>query len=125
MTSAKSPLSVALGKDIAGRPVICDLAKMPHLLIAGQTGSGKSVCINSIINSLLFRASPEEVRMIMIDPKVVELQGYNQIPHLLIPVVSDPLKASGALAWAVQEMLEPLPQDADEGRAGNYRYNAR
>ena len=79
MTNAKSPLSVALGKDIAGRPIICDLAKMPHLLIAGQTGSGKSVCINSIINSLLYRSSPEEVRMIMIDPKVVELQGYNHV----------------------------------------------
>ena len=100
MQSAKSPLAVALGRDIAGRAVICDLAKMPHLLIAGQTGSGKSVCINAIINSILFRSSPEEVRMIMIDPKVVELQCYNVVPHLLIPVVSDPHKAAGALQWA-------------------------
>jgi len=106
MRSAKSPLAVALGRDIAGRPVICDIAKMPHLLIAGQTGSGKSVCINAIINSLLFRSSPEEVRMIMIDPKVVELQCYNVVPHLLIPVVSDPHKAAGALQWAVAEMLD-------------------
>ncbi len=106
MKSAKSPLTVALGRDIAGRPVLCDLAKMPHLLIAGQTGSGKSVCINAIINSLLYRTSPEDVRMIMIDPKVVELQCYNVIPHLLIPVVSDPHKAAGALSWAVAEMLD-------------------
>lgn len=106
MAAAKSPLAVALGRDITGQPIICDLAKMPHLLIAGQTGSGKSVCINSIINSLLFRSSPEEVRMIMIDPKVVELQCYNVVPHLLIPVVSDPHKAAGALAWAVAEMLD-------------------
>ena len=102
MKSAKSPLTVALGRDIAGKPVLCDIAKMPHLLIAGQTGSGKSVCINAIINSLLYRTS----RMIMIDPKVVELQCYNVIPHLLIPVVSDPHKAAGALSWAVAEMLD-------------------
>ncbi len=106
MRAAKSPLAVALGRDIAGKPIICDLAKMPHLLIAGQTGSGKSVCINSIINSLLYRSTPDEVRMIMIDPKVVELQCYNVVPHLLIPVVSDPHKAAGALAWAVAEMLD-------------------
>ncbi len=104
MQAATSPLAVGLGHDITGKPVICDLSKMPHLLIAGQTGSGKSVCVNTIINSLLFRASPEEVRMIMIDPKVVELQCYNVVPHLLIPVVSDPHKAAGALAWAVAEM---------------------
>lgn len=106
MKAEKSPLAVALGRDITGKPVICDLAKMPHLLIAGQTGSGKSVCINTIINSILFRSPPEEVRMIMIDPKVVELQCYNVVPHLLIPVVSDPHKAAGALAWAVAEMLD-------------------
>ena len=106
MCAAKSPLAVALGKDIAGQPVICDIAKMPHLLIAGQTGSGKSVCVNAIINSILYRATPEEVRMIMIDPKVVELQCYNCVPHLLIPVVSDPHKAAGALAWAVAEMMD-------------------
>lgn len=102
--SATSPLVVGLGHDITGKPVICDLSKMPHLLIAGTTGSGKSVCVNTIINSLLFRATPEDVRMIMIDPKVVELQCYNVIPHLLIPVVSDAQKAAGALAWAVAEM---------------------
>ncbi len=125
MTNAKSPLSVALGKDIAGRPVICDLAKMPHLLIAGQTGSGKSVCINAIINSLLYRSTPEEVRMIMIDPKVVELQGYNKVPHLLIPVVSDPHKASGALAWAVQEMLDRYHKMQSKGVREITGYNAR
>ena len=95
MQSAKSILTVALGKDIAGTPIVCDLAKMPHMLIAGQTGSGKSVCINAIINSLLYRASPDEVRLILVDPKVVELQCYNGIPHLLIPVVNDPRKAAG------------------------------
>ena len=106
MRKAKKPLVVALGKDIAGTPILCDLAKMPHLLIAGATGSGKSVCINTIINSLLYRCSPKDVRLILVDPKVVELQCYNGIPHLLIPVVSDPHKASGALAWAVGEMME-------------------
>ncbi len=125
MMNAKSPLSVALGKDIAGRPVICDLAKMPHLLIAGQTGSGKSVCINAIINSLLFRASPDEVRMIMIDPKVVELQGYNKVPHLLIPVVSDPHKAAGALAWAVNEMLDRYHKMQSKGVREITAYNAK
>ena len=106
MRKATKPLVVALGKDIAGTPIVCDLAKMPHLLIAGATGSGKSVCINTIINSLLYRCSPKDVRLILVDPKVVELQCYNGIPHLLIPVVSDPHKASGALAWAVGEMME-------------------
>ena len=125
MTNAKSPLSVALGKDIAGRPVICDLAKMPHLLIAGQTGSGKSVCINAIINSLLYRATPDEVRMIMIDPKVVELQGYNKVPHLLIPVVSDPHKAAGALSWAVQEMLDRYHKMQSKGVREITAYNAK
>ncbi|MDO4483214.1 MAG: DNA translocase FtsK, partial [Clostridia bacterium] len=100
------PLLVALGKDIAGNCVSCDLSKMPHLLIAGSTGSGKSVCINTIINSILFRSSPKDVRMIMVDPKVVELQCYNGIPHLLLPVISDPHKAAGALEWAVAEMME-------------------
>ena len=106
MRANPSPLVVALGKDIAGAPILCDLSKMPHLLIAGATGSGKSVCINSIVCSLLYRTSPEQVRLIMIDPKQVELSVYNNIPHLLVPVVSDPRKASGALAWVVQEMLE-------------------
>ncbi len=106
MQSNPSPLLAALGKGISGEPVLCDLSKMPHLLIAGATGSGKSVCINSIICSLLYRTSPEQVRMIMIDPKQVELNVYNPIPHLLVPVISDPKKAAGALAWGVQEMLE-------------------
>ena len=114
MQNAKSILTVAIGKDIAGAPIVCDLAKMPHLLIAGQTGSGKSVCINAIINSLLFRASPDEVKMIMIDPKVVELQCYNGIPHLLIPVVNDPRKAAAALAWAVAEMQERYDKFAEK-----------
>ena len=102
---AASRVSVALGKDIAGKIVVSDLAKMPHVLIAGSTGSGKSVCINSIIISILYKAKPEEVKLLMIDPKVVELGGYNGIPHLLVPVVTDPKKAAGALCWAVGEML--------------------
>ena len=106
MQNNPSPLVVALGKDIAGSPVLCDLSKMPHLLIAGATGSGKSVCINSIVCSLLYRTSPDQVRLIMVDPKQVELSVYNGIPHLLVPVVSDPRKAAGALSWVVQEMLE-------------------
>lgn len=106
MRRVQSPLAVALGKDIAGEPIICDIAAMPHILIAGATGSGKSVCINAIINSILYRAAPEDVRMILIDPKVVELQCYNCVPHLLLPVISDPHKAAGALAWVVSEMME-------------------
>ena len=104
MMREKSPTAVALGKGISGAPVIADMAKMPHVLIAGATGSGKSVCINTIINSIIFRAKPEEVRLILIDPKVVELSVYNGIPHLLVPVVTDPKKASAALSWAVVEM---------------------
>lgn len=103
--NAKSKLTVALGKDIGGQIVLADLAKMPHLLIAGTTGSGKSVCTNSMIQSVLFRARPEEVRLLLIDPKQVEFGVYNGIPHLLVPVVTDPRKASGALGWAVNEML--------------------
>lgn len=99
-----SKLSFALGKDITGRTIIADLAKMPHLLIAGSTGSGKSVCVNTIINSILFNATPDEVKLLMIDPKVVELSHYNGIPHLILPVVVDPKKASIALNWAVNEM---------------------
>lgn len=104
--NAKSKLTFAVGKDIGGRVVITDIAKMPHLLIAGATGSGKSVCINTLIMSILYKAKPTEVRLIMIDPKVVELSVYNGIPHLLIPVVTDPKKAAGALNWAVAEMTE-------------------
>ncbi len=100
----QSPLAVALGRDIPGAPIICDLAKMPHLLIAGATGAGKSVCINTILASILYRARPEEVKLLMIDPKVVELSIYNGIPHLLAPVVTDPQKASNTLKWAVVEM---------------------
>lgn len=103
--NAKSKLNVALGKDITGEFVYSDLSKMPHLLIAGTTGSGKSVCLNSMIVSILYNATPEEVKLLMIDPKQVEFTIYNGIPHLLVPVVSDPRKASGALAWAVTEML--------------------
>ncbi|MGI6545737.1 MAG: DNA translocase FtsK [Fastidiosipilaceae bacterium] len=101
---AKSPLTVALGRDIPGLPIVCDLTKMPHLLIAGATGSGKSVCINSILISLLYRASPEDLRLLLVDPKVVELSVYNGIPHLLSPVVTDPKKAANTLNWAVVEM---------------------
>ncbi|MBO3444786.1 DNA translocase FtsK [Clostridium sp. CCUG 7971] len=99
-----SPLAMALGKDISGKPIIGDIGKMPHLLIAGSTGSGKSVCVNTLINSILYKAKPDEVKFLLIDPKVVELASYNGIPHLLIPVVTDPKKAANALNWAVVEM---------------------
>jgi len=102
----KSNLSFAVGKDIAGQTVVTDIAKMPHVLIAGSTGSGKSVCINTLIMSILYKASPEDVKLIMVDPKVVELSVYNGIPHLLLPVVTDPKKAAGALHWGVNEMTE-------------------
>lgn len=104
--NSKSNLTFAVGKDIAGKTVVADIAKMPHLLVAGSTGSGKSVCINTIIMSLIYKASPEDVKLIMVDPKVVELNVYNGIPHLLIPVVTDPRKAAGALNWAVAEMMK-------------------
>ncbi len=104
--NAKSKLTVALGMDITGKIMLADLARMPHLLIAGSTGSGKSVCINSMLVSLLYKANPDEVKLMLIDPKVVELGVYNGIPHLLVPVVTDPRKAAGALNWAVNEMLE-------------------
>ncbi len=102
--NSKSKISFAVGKDIAGNPIVGNLKEMPHLLIAGATGSGKSVCINSIITSILYKASPDEVKLVLIDPKVVELGNYNGIPHLLIPVVTDPSKAAAALSWAVVEM---------------------
>lgn len=103
--NSASKISFAVGKDIAGKTVVADIAKMPHLLVAGATGSGKSVCINTLIMSILYKASPDEVKLIMIDPKVVELSVYNGIPHLMIPVVTDPKKAAGALNWAVTEMM--------------------
>ena len=102
--SIPTPLVAALGRDIAGTPVLCDISRMPHLLIAGATGSGKSVCVNVLLSSVLFRAHPDEVKMILIDPKVVELSMYNGVPHLLLPVVTDPKKAANALVWAVSEM---------------------
>ena len=111
--NSESPLTVALGKDIPGSPILCDLAKMPHLLIAGSTGSGKSVCINSILISILCHATPAQVRMIMVDPKVVELAVYNDIPHLLCPVVTDAKKAANALNWAVREMTDRYAKFAE------------
>ena len=111
----KSKLTVALGKDVAGNIQLADIAKMPHVLIAGSTGSGKSVCINTIISSIIYNAKPSEVKLVMVDPKVVELSVYNGIPHLLIPVVTDPKKAAGALAWAVQEMDDRYNKFAQKG----------
>ncbi len=120
----KSKLSVALGKDVAGNVVVADIAKMPHVLIAGSTGSGKSVCINTIITSFIYNAKPSEVKLVMVDPKVVELSVYNGIPHLLIPVVTDPKKAAGALAWAVQEMDNRYNLFAMKGVRDLKGYNA-
>ena len=120
-----SSLAFAVGKDIGGQPVVADLAKMPHLLIAGQTGSGKSVGINTMIMSLIYRSSPEDVKLIMIDPKVVELSVYNGIPHLLIPVVTDPKKAAGALNWAVAEMIDRYQKFAQSNVRDLKGYNAR
>ena len=121
---SKSKLSVALGKDVAGNMAIADIAKMPHALIAGATGSGKSVCINTIISSIIYKAKPSEVKLVMVDPKVVELSVYNGIPHLLIPVVTDPRKAAGALAWAVQEMDNRYNVFAQKGVRDLKGYNA-
>ena len=120
----KSKLTIALGKDVAGNIVLGDIAKMPHVLIAGATGSGKSVCINTIIASIIYNAKPSEVKLVMIDPKVVELSVYNGIPHLLIPVVTDPRKAAGALAWAVQEMDNRYNLFASKGVKDLKGYNA-
>ena len=122
--NSKSKLSVALGKDVAGQIIIADIAKMPHALIAGATGSGKSVCINTIITSIIYKAKPSEVKLVMVDPKVVELSVYNGIPHLLIPVVTDPKKAAGALAWAVQEMDNRYNVFAQKGVRDLKGYNA-
>lgn len=120
-----SKLAFAVGKDISGNPVIADIAKMPHLLIAGATGSGKSVCINTLIISLLYKATPDEVKLIMIDPKVVELSTYNGIPHLLIPVVTDPKKASSALNWAVMEMTDRYKKFAEYSVRNLEGYNQK
>ena len=120
-----SRLAFAVGKDIGGQVVVTDIAKMPHLLIAGATGSGKSVCINTLIMSIIYKASPEDVKLIMVDPKVVELSVYNGIPHLLIPVVTDPKKASGALNWAVAEMTDRYKKFAEYNVRDLKGYNAK
>lgn len=121
----ESKISFCVGKDIAGKVTVADIAKMPHLLIAGATGSGKSVCINTIIMSILYKAEPKDVKLIMIDPKVVELSVYNGIPHLMIPVVTDPKKAAGALHWAVSEMTERYQKFAEAGVRDLKGYNAK
>ena len=121
----RSRLAFAVGKDIGGQAVVSDISKMPHLLIAGATGSGKSVCINTLIVSILYKARPDEVKLILIDPKMVELSIYNGIPHLLIPVVTDPRKASGALNWAVAEMTNRYNRFTVEGVRNIEGYNEK
>ncbi len=121
--NAASPLTIALGKDITGGVALGDIAKMPHVLIAGATGSGKSVCVNSIIISILYKSAPDQVKFLMVDPKVVELGVYNGIPHLLVPVVTDPKKAAGALAWAVGEMMKRYKLFAETGVRNLQGYN--
>ncbi|MBR5517074.1 MAG: DNA translocase FtsK [Firmicutes bacterium] len=120
---SKSKITVAIGKDINGTPIVADLKAMPHLLIAGSTGSGKSVCINTIITSILYKATPEEVKLILIDPKVVELGNYNGVPHLMIPVVTEPSKAAAALNWAVAEMTDRYKKFAERGVRDLQSYN--
>ena len=122
-TDSTSKVSFAVGKDIGGNPIVGNIAKLPHMLIAGTTGSGKSVCTNSLIISLLYKATPEEVRLIMVDPKMVELGVYNGIPHLLIPVVTDPKKAAGALQWAVNEMMKRYRMFSEVGAKDLASYN--
>lgn len=124
-TQAKSPLCFALGKDIGGEPVVADLARMPHLLIAGSTGSGKSVCMNALITSILFRARPDQVKFLMIDPKMVELSTYNGIPHLISPVIIDPKKATAALKWVVSEMENRYNLFAGSGARNIEGYNQK
>ncbi len=124
-TKAKSKVTFAVGKDISGKTIVTDIAKMPHLLIAGATGSGKSVLINTLIMSIIYKADPNEVKMIMVDPKMVELTAYEDIPHLMIPVVKDPKKASAALGWAVAEMTGRYQKFADAGVRDIKSYNAK
>lgn len=119
----KSKLAFALGKDVSGEEIVTDIAKMPHVMIAGATGSGKSVCINTLIASIIYKAKPSDVKLIMVDPKIVELSVYNGIPHLMIPVVTDPKKAAGALAWAVQEMENRYTKFAAKGVRDLAGYN--
>ena len=119
----KSKLAFALGKDVSGEEIVTDIAKMPHVMIAGATGSGKSVCINTLIASIIYKAKPSDVKLIMVDPKIVELSVYNGIPHLMIPVVTDPKKAAGALAWAVQEMENRYTKFASKGVRDLAGYN--
>ncbi len=121
--TSNSKVSVGLGKDVSGQRIIADIAKMPHLLVAGSTGSGKSVCVNTLITSIIYKAKPSEVKLVMVDPKIVELSVYNGIPHLLIPVVTDPRKAAGALAWAVQEMEDRYSKFASKGVRDLKGYN--
>jgi S-DNA-T family DNA segregation ATPase FtsK/SpoIIIE len=124
-SESKGDLPIVLGKDVSGKPLVADLAKMPHLLIAGSTGSGKSVCINTIISSLCFRFSPNELRFIMVDPKVVEMQVYNTLPHMLIPVMTDPKKVPGALKWLISEMTQRYEKFAAIGVRNIGGYNAK
>lgn len=121
----KSPVAVALGKNLSGQNLMCDLKKMPHMLIAGATGSGKSVCINSVLASILYRSSPKDVRLILVDPKMVELNIYNGIPHLLVPVVVDPKQAASALNWAVMEMMDRYQKFADNKVRDITSYNEK
>ena len=123
--NTKASIPLALGKDVYGHPIVADLAEMPHLLIAGSTGSGKSVCINSIITSLLYRFSPDQLRFVMIDPKVVELQHYNALPHLVVPVVTDPKKVILALRWVVNEMEKRYQIFAKVGVRNIASFNSR
>ena len=119
----KSSVAFSVGKDIGGNYIVGDCSKLPHMLIAGTTGSGKSVCINSLLISMLYKSTPQELRLIMVDPKMVELGGYNGIPHLLIPVVTDPKKAAGALQWAVTEMMKRYRMFAEAGVRDLAGYN--
>ncbi|MBO6103019.1 MAG: hypothetical protein J6P03_07170 [Opitutales bacterium] len=122
---SKAKIPVVMGKDVSGKPVVLDLAKMPHALVAGSTGSGKSVCINTVIASLLYRCTPEDLRFIMVDPKVVELQGYNSLPHMLVPVVTEPKKVPAALTWLVNEMMKRYEIFKETGVKNIAGFNAK